>query len=271
MDERGGPHVARKRFGQNFLSDPDVIARILAAIHPHPGETVVEIGPGRGALTTPLIAALGHLHAVEIDRDLIARLRERHTPDRLTIHEGDALKFDFAQLCAAGSGTLRIVGNLPYNISTPLLFHLAAYADRVKDMTFMLQREVVTRMVAPPGGGEYGRLSVMLQYRFRMGWLFDVPPEAFRPTPKVTSSIVRMAPRAADERGARDEALLGGIVAAAFGQRRKTLRNALKNYLDERGFAALGLDPALRGERLPVAAFVAIANYCALGNRQTSR
>jgi 16S rRNA (adenine1518-N6/adenine1519-N6)-dimethyltransferase len=251
-------HRARKRFGQNFLSDPNIIRKIIDTIRPAVGETMVEIGPGLGAMTDPLVEHLGHLHVVEIDRDLIARLKERYAPDRLTIHEGDALAFDFASL-----GTpLRVVGNLPYNISTPLLFHLAGYAEGVKDMTFMLQKEVVMRMVAEPGTADYGRLSVMLQYRFRMGRLFDVPPGAFRPAPKVTSSIVRMMPLPAEQLAARDEALLGRIVAAAFGQRRKTLRNTLKEFLTEGDFAALDLDPGLRGERLAVADFVVIANHC---------
>ena len=251
-------HRARKRFGQNFLSDPNIVRNIVDAIHPAAGETMVEIGPGLGALTDPLVERLGHLHVVEIDRDLIARLRDRYGPDRLTIHEGDALAFDFSSLGAP----LRVVGNLPYNISTPLLFHLAGFAAGVKDMTFMLQKEVVMRMVAEPGSTDYGRLSVMLQYRFRMGRLFDVPPGAFRPAPRVTSSIVRMMPLPTGQLGARDEALLGRIVAAAFGQRRKTLRNTLRDFLDEADFAALELDPGLRGERLGVADFVAIANYC---------
>jgi len=223
------------------------------------GETMVEIGPGMGAMTDPLVERLGHLHVVEIDRDLIARLKTRYSPEQLTIHEGDALAFDFASL----GRPLRVVGNLPYNISTPLLFHLASYASGVKDMTFMLQKEVVMRMVAEPGSADYGRLSVMLQYRFRMGRLFDVPPGAFRPAPKVTSAIVRMIPLPAEELAARDEALLSRIVAAAFGQRRKTLRNTLKDFLTEADYAALDLDPGLRGERLAVAAFVAIANHCA--------
>jgi 16S rRNA (adenine1518-N6/adenine1519-N6)-dimethyltransferase len=256
-------HRARKRFGQNFLSDPNIIAKIIAAIRPVAGETMVEIGPGLGAMTDPLVERLGHLHVVEIDRDLIARLRQGYGPDRLTIHEGDALAFDFASLGAP----LRVVGNLPYNISTPLLFHLAAFAERVKDMTFMLQKEVVMRMVAEPGTADYGRLSVMLQYRFRMGRLFDVPPGAFRPAPKVTSSIVRMIPLPAEQLAARDEALLGRVVAAAFGQRRKTLRNTLRDFLDESDFAALNLDSGLRGERLAVADFVAIANHCAARDR----
>jgi 16S rRNA (adenine1518-N6/adenine1519-N6)-dimethyltransferase len=252
-------HRARKRFGQNFLSDPNIIRRIIDAIRPVPGETVVEIGPGLGAITAPLVERLGHLHVVEIDRDLIARLHERHAPEALTIHEGDALKFDFGTLDAP----LRVVGNLPYNISTPLLFHLAGFASRVRDMTFMLQKEVVMRMVAAAGTADYGRLSVMLQYRFCMERLFDVPPGAFRPAPKVTSSIVRMVPLPPDRLAARDDALLERIVTSAFGQRRKTLRNTLRDYLDEDGFAALDLDPGLRGERLTVADYVAIANHVA--------
>ncbi len=257
-DRETDGHRARKRFGQNFLSDPNIIRRIIDAIRPQPGETMVEIGPGLGAMTAPLLERIDHLHVVEIDRDLIARLRERYSPERLSIHEGDALKFDFGTL----GDPLRIVGNLPYNISTPILFHLAAFAEQVQDMTFMLQKEVVMRMVAEPGTEDYGRLSVMLQYRFRMGRMFDVPPGAFRPAPKVMSSIVRLVPLPAEELTARDEALLGAIVTAAFGQRRKTLRNTLREFLDEAGFAALGLDPGLRGERLSVAEFVAIANYC---------
>lgn len=257
QDRETDGHRARKRFGQNFLSDPNIIRRIVDAIRPREGDIMVEIGPGLGAMTTPLIERLGHLHVVEIDRDLIARLRETWTPEQLSIHEGDALKFDFGSLGAP----LRVVGNLPYNISTPILFHLATFADSVKDMTFMLQKEVVMRMVAEPGTEEYGRLSVMLQYRFRMARVFDVPPGAFRPAPKVMSSIVRMMPLPAAELTARDEDLLGRIVTAAFGQRRKTLRNTLKDFLDEADFTALGLDAGLRGERLSVAEFVAIANH----------
>jgi 16S rRNA (adenine1518-N6/adenine1519-N6)-dimethyltransferase len=252
-------HRARKRFGQNFLSDPNIIRKIIDAIRPVAGETMVEIGPGLGAMTAPLVERLGHLHVVEIDRDLIARLHEEYPPERLTVHEGDALAFDFATLGAP----LRVVGNLPYNISTPLLFHLAAFASAVRDMTFMLQKEVVMRMVAAPASEDYGRLSVMLQYRFRMARLFDVPPGAFRPAPKVTSSIVRMVPLPPEELAARDEALFARIVAAAFGQRRKTLRNTLRDFLDADDFAALDLDPGLRGERLTVGEYVAIANHVA--------
>ncbi len=250
-------HKARKRFGQNFLCDPNIIRKIVAAIRPREGETLVEIGPGLGALSAPLLEALGHLHVIEIDRDLIARLRETYPADRLTIHEGDALKFDFSQLPAP----LRVVGNLPYNISTPLLFHLAGFAGSVTEMMFMLQKEVVMRMLAAPGEADYGRLSVMLQYRFRMARLFDVPPGAFRPAPKVTSSIVRMQPKAAAELNARDETLLGAIVTAAFGQRRKTLRNTLKDYLAEADFSALGIDAGLRGERLSVDDYIRITNH----------
>ena len=256
-------HRARKRFGQNFLSDPNIIRKIIDGIRPQAGELMVEIGPGLGAMTDPLIQRLGHLHVVEIDRDLIARLHERYTPAQLTVHEGDALKFDFGSLVGEDAQPLRIVGNLPYNISTPILFHLADYAAQVKDMTFMLQKEVVMRMVAAPGTEEYGRLSVMLQYRFRMGRLFDVPPGAFRPAPKVMSSIVRMAPLPPEQLGARDEALLGRIVTAAFGQRRKTLKNTLRDFLSDDDFATLGIDSGLRGEKLSVADFVAIANHCA--------
>lgn len=253
-------HRARKRFGQNFLTDANIIRKIIDAIRPVEGETLVEIGPGLGAMTEPLLERAGHLHVVEIDRDLIAHLKERFSADQLTIHEGDALKFDFATL----GGPLRVVGNLPYNISTPLLFHVAGFADQVKDMTFMLQKEVVMRMVAEPDTADYGRLSVMLQYRFRMGRLFDVPPGAFRPAPKVTSSIVRLIPLPPEALDVQDEALFGRVVAAAFGQRRKTLRNTLRGLLDETGFASLDIDPGLRGERLGVADYVRIANYISL-------
>lgn len=252
-------HLARKRFGQNFLVDREIIARIVAAIAPKEGEPIVEIGPGLGALTEPLLAACGHLEVVEIDRDLIARMREKYKPGQITIHEGDALKFDFARLPAA----LRVVGNLPYNISTPLLFHLAGFAERVRDMTFMLQKEVVDRMVAEPGDEAYGRLSVMLQYRFAMGHLFDVPGEAFRPAPKVTSAIVYMRPLPPEQLDCRNEDLLGRIVTAAFGQRRKTLRNTLADWLGDADFAALGIDPGLRGERLAVQDYVRMANFLA--------
>lgn len=249
-------HVARKRFGQNFLIDQGIIIGIVLAIDPRRDDTVVEIGPGLGALTEPLLQRLDHLHVVEIDRDLIARLKKRHAPERVTIHEGDALAFDFGTV----GWDLRLVGNLPYNISTPLLFHLADFADRVRDMHFMLQKEVVERMVAVPGDSEFSRLSVMLQYRFHLEWLLDVPPESFDPAPKVQSAVVRLIPKAPEELTAKDEGVFARVVTAAFSQRRKMLRNTLKGILDDAGFAALGINPTLRAEDLSVADYVRIAN-----------
>lgn len=250
-------HRARKRFGQNFLSSPGVIANIVSAINPQPNDCMVEIGPGLGAMTVPLMEALKHLHVVEIDRDLIARLKQNHSPDKLTIHEGDALEFNFGGLAERD---LRIVGNLPYNISTPILFHLSRFAPQVRDMHFMLQKEVVDRMVADPGGSEFGRLSVMLQYRYTMDRLFIVPPGAFVPAPKVDSAIVRMIPKPAAALTARDERLFGDVVTAAFSQRRKMLRNTLKGIVTEAQLEALGIAPTARAETLPVEAYVQIAN-----------
>ena len=249
-------HKARKRFGQNFLVDEQIIADIISAIRPEPADNMVEIGPGLGALTRPLLKKLNYLHVVEIDRDIIARLENDYPKDKLVIHAGDALKFDLAQLPAP----LRVVGNLPYNISSPLLFHFAAYADRITDMHFMLQNEVVERMVAEPSTPAYGRLSVMLQYRFYMEKLLDVPPQSFRPAPKVDSAIVRMVPLPASEVLVRDEKLFAEVVAAAFGQRRKILRNTLRGYLDEADFEKLGIDAQLRAENLGVAEFAEVAN-----------
>jgi len=257
-------HIARKRFGQNFLIDQQVIADIVNAVAPQRGDCVVEIGPGLGALTDPLARRVDHLHVVEIDRDIIARLRKRYAPEKLTIHEGDALAFDFGALAGElgeSGAALHIVGNLPYNISTPLLFHLADFAESVRDMHFMLQKEVVERMVAEPGRNDFGRLSVMLQYRFVMDWLIDVPPESFEPAPKVDSAVVRLIPRPAAELTVRDEAKFAAIVAAAFGQRRKMLRNNLKGLLDDAGFAELGISPTARAEELAVNDYIRIANY----------
>ena len=251
-------HVPRKRFGQHFLVDAEVIGRIVAAIDPQPGDHVVEIGPGLGALTAPLLVRLGHLDVIEIDRDLSARLRQRHA-DRLTVHEADALEFDFAAL----PGPLRIVGNLPYNISTPLLFHAATAASRCRDMHFMLQQEVVDRMAAKPSEPEYGRLSVMLQYRFSIERLFEVPPQAFRPSPKVRSAVVRLTPRPAEELAAVSEGGLSHIVARAFSMRRKTLRNTLAGVISSTELAELGIDAGRRAQELAVAAFVTIANRLA--------
>ncbi len=247
-------HKAKKKFGQNFLVDEQIIADIIRAIRPKADDNMVEIGPGLGALTRPLLKLLNTLHVVEIDRDIIARLKTDYPQDKIVIHEGDALKFDFAGLPAP----LRIVGNLPYNISSPLLFHFSDYAARITDMHFMLQNEVVERMVAAPSTPEYGRLSVMLQYRFYMEKLIDVPPESFRPAPKVDSAIVRMIPIPAEKITVKDEALFAKVVSAAFGQRRKTLRNTLKSRLGEADFAQLGIDAQLRAENLGVAEFASI-------------
>jgi len=250
-------HVARKRFGQNFLVDHGIIAAIISAIDPKRDETVVEIGPGLGAITEPLMARVDHLHVVEIDRDLIARLKKQHTPERMTIHEGDALAFDFASI----GKDLRMVGNLPYNISTPLLFHLAEYVDIVRDMHFMLQKEVVERMVAEPGDADFGRMSVMLQYRFYLEWLIDVPPESFNPAPKVDSAVVRLIPKPVSELNAKSQEKLAQVVLTAFSQRRKMLRNTMKSLLSEAAFAELGINPTLRAEDVPVEDYVRIANY----------
>jgi 16S rRNA (adenine1518-N6/adenine1519-N6)-dimethyltransferase len=250
-------HKAKKHFGQNFLVDEQIINDIIRAIHPDPDDNMVEIGPGLGALTRPLLKRLNKLHVVEIDRDIISRLKTDYPQDKIVIHEGDALQFDFATLAAP----LRIVGNLPYNISSPLLFHFADYAARITDMHFMLQNEVVERMVAEPSTPEYGRLSVMLQYRFYMEKLLDVPPESFRPAPKVDSAIVRMIPVPAEKIAVKDQVLFAQVVSTAFSQRRKTLRNTLKSYLAESDFAQLGIDAQLRAENLGVAEFSCITNH----------
>jgi 16S rRNA (adenine1518-N6/adenine1519-N6)-dimethyltransferase len=252
-------HIPRKRFAQHFLIDEAVVADIVTAIGPERGDRMVEVGPGLGALTSPLLARLDHLHVVEIDRDIVARLRTAFPAERLTIHEGDALKYDFVSL----GPDLRVVGNLPYNISTPLLFHLVSNVANIRDIHVMLQKEVVARMVAPPGGADYGRLSVMLQYRFRVEPILAVPREAFHPAPKVESAVVRMVPlrRGADERC--DEILFARVVASAFMQRRKTLRNSLAPYLANDDFAVLDLDARARAQQLSVADFVKVTNYIA--------
>jgi 16S rRNA (adenine1518-N6/adenine1519-N6)-dimethyltransferase len=249
-------HQPRKRFGQNFIKNQLVIDDIVRAIAPAREDVMVEIGPGLAALTVPLARALNTLHVIELDRDIVARLREQFAGGNLVIHEGDALKFDFASL----GKQLRIVGNLPYNISTPLLFHLAEHIAHLRDIHVMLQKEVVERMVATPGGGDYGRLSVMLQYRFDMEKVLDVGPDAFYPAPKVDSAVVRMLPKVKREPQAQDEVQFARVVAAAFSQRRKTLRNTLRNILELADFDALGIDPGARAETLSVGDFVRIAN-----------
>jgi 16S rRNA (adenine1518-N6/adenine1519-N6)-dimethyltransferase len=243
---------ARKRFGQHFLHDPGVLKRIVEAVAPARGDVVVEIGPGAGALTRPLLERLDRLTAIEIDRDLAARLAAEFPGERLAVVVADALDHDFSAYPAG----FRIVGNLPYNISTPILFRLARQAGRVRDMHFMLQKEVVDRMVARPSTPDYGRLSVMLQVRFAMQKLFNVAPGAFRPPPKVDSAVIRLVPL--KDRPPCDEALLEQIVRQAFSARRKTLRNALP--LEPADFEALGLEPKLRPENLAPADYVRIAN-----------
>ena len=249
-------HRPRKRFGQNFLVDASVIAAVVAAIRPARGDRLVEIGPGLGALTRPLLAASGQMDAIEIDRDLAAALTGEFG-DYLNLHVTDVLKFDFAAL----ESDLRVVGNLPYNISTPLLFYLAGCTERIRDIHVMLQREVVARMVAAPSDSDYGRPSVMLQYRFELEKLLDVPAAAFDPAPKVESALVRLIPLRPLRHPARDEKLFARIVGAAFSQRRKALRNSLRDYLSETEFAALTIAPMARAQDLGVAQYVAIANY----------
>ena len=258
-------HVAKKRFGQNFLTDQSIITSLIEAINPQAHQIIVEIGPGLGALTKPLLAKIDHLHVVEIDRDIVSWMQAEYakpayTKNTLTVHNVDALKFDFSSL----SHNLRVTGNLPYNISTPILFHLLDNVSYITDMHFMLQKEVVERMVAQPSTPAYGRLSVMLQYYLAMEYLITVPPEAFEPAPKVESAFVRCVPHAELPFVANDTKLFAKVVLAAFGQRRKTLRNTLKGLLHDGGFAALDINPQLRAENLGVAHFVAISNY--LGN-----
>lgn len=247
----------RKRFGQHFLRDSAVIDAILREIAPTDEDTVVEIGPGQGAITTGLAARAGRLHAIELDRDLAAMLSRRHAGNaHVTIHAADALSFDFAAL----GDSLRIVGNLPYNISTPLLFRLLEQRNHIRDMHFMLQKEVVDRMAAEPGSKTYGRLSIMLGCRFAVKALFDVDRLAFDPPPEVTSALVRLEPLAEGAFAIFDEALLSTIVTAAFGQRRKTIRNALKKVVSEDQLAAAGIEAGLRAEAIPIHQYIALAN-----------
>ncbi len=248
-------HTPRKRFGQHFLHDPYVLSRIVAAIAPREGDVLVEIGPGQGALTRPLLERLTHLTAIEIDRDLAAELATEFSPDRLELIVADALTYDFGDLPIG----LRVVGNLPYNVSTPLLFHLAGFADRIRDMHFMLQLEVVDRMAAAHSTPAYGRLSIMLQRRFLVQRLFKVPAGAFRPPPKVESAIVRLVPRPPAEVVTIDEKVFATLVTRAFGARRKTLRNALSSMIDSAGLQSLGIDPGVRPENVSPEDYVRIA------------
>ena len=249
-------HQARKRFGQNFLVDAAVVESIVRAIAPQMTENMVEIGPGLSALTAPLLERLERLSVIEIDRDLAQRLRDRFSSERLNIIEGDALEIDFAQF----GDKLRIVGNLPYNISSPLLFALVSCAEHVVDQHFMLQREVVDRMVARAGESDYSRLSVMLQYRYRIQKLFDVSPEAFNPPPRVTSSIVRMIPLGAERLRAQSDALFARVVQRAFSQRRKMLRGVLSEWTSMIPWEELGIEPTWRAEQVSVAGFIGITD-----------
>lgn len=251
-------HIPRKRFGQNFLTDQTVLHDIIRAIDPKPDDTMVEIGPGLAAMTSLLLESLDQLHVVELDRDLVARLKKNFDPARLVIHEGDALQFDFSSIPVSSGKKLRVVGNLPYNISSPLLFHLAEIAPQVQDQHFMLQKEVVERMVAEPGGKAYGRLSVMLQWRYYMELLFVVPPSAFDPPPQVDSAIVRMIPL--PQPLPCDAGKLEQVVTKAFSQRRKVIRNCVAGMFTEADLIDAGIDPQARPEAVPVEQFVALAN-----------
>lgn len=251
-------HVARKRFGQNFLVDQNIIAKIIDRINPKQTQTIIEIGPGQGALTEPLLASGAQLLVLEIDRDLAEQLRQRHASTRnFSLQEGDALKFDFERLDEPN--TVRVVGNLPYNISTPLIFHMLRHKHRIKDMVFMLQNEVVERMAAEPGGKDYGRLSVMTQYHCDVQRLLHVPPTAFRPAPKVQSAIVGLVPKSTPSAEAGLDEAFARVVKAAFSARRKTLRNTLREVLDIKQIEACNVDPGSRAERLSVAEFVLLA------------
>ncbi|PIE24871.1 MAG: 16S rRNA (adenine(1518)-N(6)/adenine(1519)-N(6))-dimethyltransferase [Neptuniibacter caesariensis] len=262
MSKKPIAHKARKRFGQNFLHDHGIIRRIIRAIAPRESDQMVEIGPGLGALTEELLAEAGELDAIELDRDLPPVLRTKffNYGNKFRIHEADAMKFNFSELRRSYK-RLRIVGNLPYNISTQLIFHLLSHADDIEDMHFMLQKEVVDRMAAGPGENNYGRLSIMTQYLCQVESLFIVPPGAFNPAPKVDSAIIRLTPYRELPCVAEDIEQLQTVVRTAFNMRRKTLRNNLKPLLSGDELQTLGIDPGLRPEKLPVSDFVAISNY----------
>ena len=256
-------HLAKKRFGQNFLTDQSIIGSLIDAINPLHNQLIIEIGPGLGALTKPLLKKINHLHVVEIDRDIVSWMQNEYSNAAVTIYNIDALKFDFTTL----GENLRVVGNLPYNISTPILFHLLECLPHITDMHFMLQKEVVERMVAQPSTPAYGRLSVMLQYHLAMEYLITVPPEAFEPAPKVESAFVRCVPHISLPFVVKDSALFAKVVLQAFSQRRKTIRNTLKDYLTDDDYVQINIDAQikigsqLRAENLSVKDFVCITNY----------
>lgn len=249
-------HQARKRFGQNFLQDKSIINDIVRAVRPQEDDIVIEIGPGLAAITTPLAALLKQLHVIEIDRDIVTYLKNLPFAERLQIHEGDVLQFDFASI----PGRKKIVGNLPYNISTPLLFRFGEFANDIIDMHFMLQKEVVDRMIALPNNTDYGRLSVMLQYFFDMESLIDVPPHAFKPAPKVDSAVIRMIPQVGRIGKAENFQHFAALVKRAFQQRRKTIHNNLKDFADDDSLMAIGIDPNNRPEQIKPELYVALSN-----------
>ncbi len=260
MNTQQPKHKARKRFGQNFLQDHNIIYQILANIQAQSGEHWVEIGPGLGAITEPLLQQQVVLDVVELDRDLVTVLQQKFAEyENFTIHSADALNFDFTAL-ASEQQAIRVIGNLPYNISTPLLFHLVESACCIQDMHFMLQKEVVDRICAEPGSKKYGRLSVMMQYYCMTDLIFDVPPESFDPIPKVMSSIVRLTPHEKPVVQLNDIATLNTVVTTAFSQRRKTIRNSLKNLLTEQQISAVDIDPGLRAETLSLEEFARLSN-----------
>jgi len=254
------PHQPRKRFGQNFLHDQAVLSRMVQAINPAPGEQLVEIGPGEGALTCPLLALHGELTAIELDRDLGPKLIEKcQSLGQFTLLQDDAMKFDYSMLASA-TDKIRLVGNLPYNISTPILFHLASYQHLIQDMHVLLQKEVANRITATPGSKQYGRLSVMMQVIFRVSHLFDVGPGAFRPAPKVQSTFIRLIPHKEPVVSLKHEENLSKIVSAAFSQRRKTLKNCVRALLNEEQITQAGINPTRRAETLSLEEFAALAN-----------
>jgi 16S rRNA (adenine1518-N6/adenine1519-N6)-dimethyltransferase len=254
-------HRARKRFGQNFLNDEMIIDKIVTAIDPKPSDNLVEIGPGLGAITEPVTDLSGQLTVVELDKDLAERLTQNpFLGPKLTVHQGDAMKFDFSSLIRE-TEKLKVFGNLPYNVSTPLLFHLFEFVDNIEHMHFMLQKEVVKRMVAGPGTKAFGRLSVMTQYYCHAMPVIEVPPECFKPAPKVDSAVVRLIPKKAEQRTAKSTKILNTVCLEAFNQRRKTLRNSLSNLLNEEELTSLDIDASLRAENLSLSQFINIANW----------
>lgn len=258
---RPSTHKHKKQFGQNFLNNGRIIDQIVAAIRPLPDDHIVEIGPGEAALTTPLIDRVKKLDIIEIDNDLIGPLKIKFaTKPAFNLHHTDALKFDYSTLLSESEKSIRIVGNLPYNISSPLMFHLLKYADKISDMHFMLQKEVVNRITATPGGKTFGRLSVMIQYVCETEYLFTVGPENFTPPPKVESAIIRLIPHKIKPFMADDEKTFADIVRQSFSLKRKTLRNNLKGWLDAEQIESLGIDPGVRAETLPLERFVQMAN-----------